>query len=157
MRLPAKRDHFDFNRRTLSMRAKPRRNFDIGPSKSVPESNWVILDRPQAGNAIDLEKFERQKVVIDFRLAENLDDQTQRYILRKDQSGSYQMLESVDYAEEKDKDFHLSEVDEESRAAMVSVILNVEAPSGAAVGHAHHDHTREPVFDSKRMPVVNIG
>ncbi len=139
------------------MRAKPRRNFDIGPSKSVPETNWVILDRPPTGNAIDLDKFERQKVVVDFRLAENVEDHAQRYVLRKDQSGSYQMLEFIDYAEEKDKDFHLSEVDEESKAAMVSVILNVEAPSGAAVSHNHHDHKQQPIFDSKRMPVVNLG
>ncbi len=157
MRLPPKRDHFDFNRRTLSLRAKPRRNFEIAQSQSVPEATWVILDRPPAGDAIDLEKFERQKVVVDFRLAESADDQAQRYVLRKGEHGSYQMLDVIDFGDEKERDFHLSEVDEESKAAMVSVILNVEAPCNAAVSHAHHDYHAQPVFDSNRMPIVRLG
>lgn len=156
MRSKLKRDHYDFSRRTLSMRAAPRRKFVVG-KKSVEETAWVILDRPPAGNAIDLDKFERQKVVVDFRLAESAENQAQRYVLRKDNRGSYQMLDTISFDDEKERDFHLSEVDEESKAAMVTVTLNVEAPSDAAVSHAHDDHTAQPVFDSKRMPVVNLG
>ena len=117
----------------------------------------MVLDRPPAGNALDLDKFERQKVVVDFRLAESADDQAQRYVLRKDQHGSYQMLDRISFDDEKEPNFHLTEVDEESKAALVTVTLNVEAPASAADSHAHDQQTDLPVFDSRRMPVVKVG
>ena len=126
-------------------------------SQSMEEGTWVILDRPPAGDAIDLDKFERQKVVVDFRLADSLTDNAQRYVLRKDRSGSYQMIDAMSFDDEKERDFTLSMVDENSKAAMVSVSLNVEAPSSQASGHVHGDRRAQPVFDSKRMPVVKLG
>lgn len=117
----------------------------------------MILDRPPTGDAIDLEKFERQKVVVDFRLADSLTDNAQRYVLRKDKSGSYQLLDAISFDNEKERDFHLSMVDENSKAAMVSISLNVEPPSRESSGHVHGDRREQPVFDSKRMPVVKLG
>lgn len=124
--------------------------------QKMEEAAWVILDRPPAGDGIDLEKFERQKVIVDFRLADSSTDSAQRYVIRKAVSGSYQMLDSISVEDGKEKDFRLSMVDENSKAAVVSVSLNIKPPAANEKSHAHGDHRDQPIFDSKRMPVVKL-
>ena len=50
-------------------------------------------------------------------------------------------------------------VDENSKAALVSVSLNVDKPESVDITHAEKGKGRRgsPVFDSERMPKVNLG
>ena len=53
----------------------------------------MILDRPPASAAaIDAEKLEHQKVVVDFRLSEGIPEDTRHYVIQRDKSGSYEVL-----------------------------------------------------------------
>ena len=54
----------------------------------------MILDRPPVSEGIDLEKFEHQKVVVDFRLTDGIPDDTRHYVIQRDKSGSYEVLSS---------------------------------------------------------------
>ena len=48
-------------------------------------------------------------------------------------------------------------VDENSKAATVSVSLRVDPPSGVVLTTGAHESKGIPVFDSDRMPVVHLG
>ena len=51
------------------------------------------MDRPPASlAAIDAEKLEHQKVVVDFRLSEGIPEDTRHYVIQRDKSGSYEVL-----------------------------------------------------------------
>ena len=52
----------------------------------------MILPGPPIVDDIDLEKLEHQKVVVDFRLTDRLDDDTRHYVIQRDKSGSYEVL-----------------------------------------------------------------
>lgn len=57
-----------------------------------------------------------------------------------------------------DRAYRLSIVDENSKAATVSVSLKIDPPSEVTLTEGgHHDAKGVPVFDSERMPVVNVG
>lgn len=58
-----------------------------------------------------------------------------------------------------ERTYRLSVVDENSKAAHMSVSLNVDKPEGVSVTGASKDKGRRgsPVFDSERMPKVNLG
>ena len=48
-------------------------------------------------------------------------------------------------------------VDEDSKAATVSVSLNIDPPSGVTLTTGGKEVKGVAVFDSERMPVVNMG
>lgn len=51
-----------------------------------------MLDRPPASAAIDADKLEHQKVVVDFRLSDGIPEDTRHYVIQRDKSGSYEVL-----------------------------------------------------------------
>ncbi len=48
-------------------------------------------------------------------------------------------------------------MDEDSKAATVSVSLNIDPPSGVTLTSGGQEVKGVAVFDSERMPVVNVG
>lgn len=48
-------------------------------------------------------------------------------------------------------------MDEDSKAATVSVSLNIDPPSGVNLTANGHEAKGVAIFDSERMPVVNVG
>lgn len=53
--------------------------------------------------------------------------------------------------------YSLSVVDEDSKAATVSVSLNIAPPTEVTLSSGGQEVKGVPVFDSDRMPVVNVG
>ena len=61
------------------------------------------------------------------------------------------------YTHIQERDFRLSVLDENSKAATVSVSLNIDPPTGVNLTSRGRDVKGVAVFDSERMPVVNMG
>lgn len=56
-----------------------------------------------------------------------------------------------------ERTYSLSVVDEDSKTATVSVSLNVAPPTEVTLSAGGQEVKGVPVFDSDRMPVVNVG
>jgi hypothetical protein len=141
----------------------PERAFESGRDQTDADGDWVILDRPPASLAAsDAEKLEHQKVVVDFRLSEGVPEDTRHYVIQRDKSGSYEVLSTglIEDDKSNERSYYLSEVDENSKAATVSVSLNIDPPTAVDVTLNEQSRGRSrgvAIFDSERMPVVNRG
>lgn len=60
-----------------------------------------MLERPPIKDKADLDKYEHQKVMVDFRLADGVPSDTHRYIIQRDKSGSFEVLSTASMEMEK--------------------------------------------------------
>ena len=60
-----------------------------------------MLDRPPIKDSVDLEKYEHQKVMVDFRLSEGVPSDSHRYVIQRDKSGSFEVLSAASMGQEK--------------------------------------------------------
>ena len=59
-----------------------------------------------------------------------------------------------------ERSYHLSEIDENSKAAMTSVSLNIDPPLGVEIITNEQNRGEQrgiTIFDSERMPIVKLG
>ena len=114
---------------------------------------WVLLERPPTNENVDTLKFEQQKVQVDFRVADGLPEDTHQYVIKRDHTGSFELLTSPS-PDNQERTYRLSVVDQYSTAAMTAVSLNIDPSESTGGQQSGADAT--PMFDSKRMPVVKL-
>ena len=117
------------------------------------DQTWVLLERPPTNENVDTAKFEQQKVQVDFRVADGLPEDTHQYVIKRDHTGSFELLTSPS-PDNQERTYHLSVVDQDSTAAMTAVSLNIDPSESTGGQQPGADAT--PMFDSKRMPVVKL-
>ena len=117
------------------------------------DQTWVLLERPPTNENVDTAKFEQQKVQVDFRVADGLPEDTHQYVIKRDHTGSFELLTSPS-PDNQERTYRLSVVDQDSTAAMTAVSLNIDPSESTGGQQSGADAT--PMFDSKRMPVVKL-
>ena len=117
------------------------------------DQTWVLLERPPTNENVDRAKFEQQKVQVDFRVADGLPDVTHQYVIKRDHTGSFEIL-TPSSPDTKERTYRLSVVDQDSKAAMTAVSLNIDPSESTGGQQSGADAT--PMFDSERMPVVKL-
>ena len=117
------------------------------------DQTWVLLERPPTNENVDRAKFEQQKVQVDFRLADGLPDDTHQYVIKRDHTGSFEIL-TPSSPDTEERTYRLSVVDQDSKAAMTAVSLNIDPSESTGGQQSGADAT--PMFDSERMPVVKL-
>ena len=117
------------------------------------DQTWVLLERPPTNENVDRAKFEQQKVQVDFRVADGLPDDTHQYVIKRDHTGSFEIL-TPSSPDTEERTYHLSVVDQDSKAAMTAVSLNIDPSESTGGQQSGADAT--PMFDSERMPVVKL-
>ena len=117
------------------------------------DQTWVLLERPPTNENVDKAKFEQQKVQVDFRVADGLPDDTHQYIIKRDHTSSFEIL-TPSSPDTEERTYRLSVVDQDSKAAMTAVSLNIDPSESTGGQQSGADAT--PMFDSERMPVVKL-
>ena len=117
------------------------------------DQTWVLLERPPTNENVDKAKFEQQKVQVDFRVADGLPDDTHQYVIKRDHTGSFEIL-TPSSPNTEERTYRLSVVDQDSKAAMTAVSLNIDPSESTGGQQSGADAT--PMFDSERMPVVKL-
>ena len=117
------------------------------------DQTWVLLERPPTNENVDRAKFEQQKVQVDFRVADGLPDDTHQYVIKRDHTGSFEIL-TPSSPDTEERTYRLSVVDQDSKAAMTAVSLNIDPSESTGGQQSGADAT--PMFDSERMPVVKL-